>query len=129
MINTTLVTIVMGKLPDYYPWIGRGEPTPGGGESPSYGIMASNEDERQWQFYVLQESYAGEWTKKGEKKSFHLLCFEKGEIGGLTFFFTFFSIVEIFGNTQMIARKYKTYIRRFGEERTKKKVTCKHRPK
>jgi hypothetical protein len=111
----------MGKLPDYYPWIGRGEPTPGGGESPSYGIMASNEDERQWQFYVLQESYAGEWTKKGEKKSFHLLCFEKGEIGGLTFFFTFFSIVEFFGNTQMIARKYKTYIRRFGEERTKKK--------
>jgi hypothetical protein len=72
-------------------------------------------------FHILQESYAGEWTKKGEKKSFHLLCFEKGEIGGLTFFFTFFSIVEFFGNTQMIARKYKTYIRRFGEERTKKK--------
>ena len=61
------------------------------------------------------------WTKKGEKTSFHLLCFEKGEIGGLTFFFTFFSIVEFFGNTQMIARKYKTYIRRFGKERTKKK--------
>ena len=72
--------------------------------------------------------YVGEWTKKGEKKSFHLFCFEKGEIGGLTFFFTFFSIVEFFGNTQKIARKYKTYIRRFGEERGKKKVTCNHRP-
>jgi hypothetical protein len=60
--------------------------------------------------------------KKGEKK----VCtvFRKGEIGGLTFFSTFFSIVEFFGNTQMIARRYKTYIRRFGEERKKKKVTC-----
>jgi hypothetical protein len=29
------VTIVVGKMPDY-PWIGRGEPTHGGGESPSY---------------------------------------------------------------------------------------------
>ena len=35
VINTTLVTIVVGKMPDY-PWIGRGEPTHGGGESPSY---------------------------------------------------------------------------------------------
>jgi hypothetical protein len=59
--------------------------------------------------------------KKVRKKGLHLLCFEKGEIGGLTFFSTFFSIVEFFGNTQMIARRYKTYIRRFGEEREKKK--------
>jgi hypothetical protein len=59
--------------------------------------MASNEDERQWQFYVLQESYAGEWTKKGEKKSFHLLCFEKGEIGGLTFFSPFFQSWNFLG--------------------------------
>jgi hypothetical protein len=59
--------------------------------------------------------------KKVRKKGLHLLCFEKGEIGGLTFFSTFFSMVEFFGNTQMIARRYKTYIRRFGEEREKKK--------
>ena len=55
-------------------------------------------------FYILQESYAGECTKKGEKKSFHLLCSEKGEI-----------------NIQMIACWYKTYIRRFGEETKKTK--------
>ena len=35
VINTTLVTIVMGEMPDY-PWIGRGEPTHGGGESSLY---------------------------------------------------------------------------------------------
>jgi hypothetical protein len=38
---------------------------------------------------------------------FHLLPPPKGEIGGLTFFI-FFSIVENFGNTQMIAAWYKT---------------------
>ena len=32
--------------------------------------------------------------KKVRKKGAHLLCSEKGENGGLTFFFTFFSIVE-----------------------------------
>jgi len=48
------------------------------------------------------------------------LCSEKGEIGGLTFFSTFFSIVEKTGNTQMIACWYKTYRRRIGEETGKK---------
>ena len=32
--------------------------------------------------------------KKGEKKRFNVLCSEKGEIGGLTFFSTFFSVVK-----------------------------------
>ena len=44
----------------------------------------------------------------------------KGEIGGLTFFSTFFSIVEKTGNIQMLASSYKTYIRRFGEDAKKK---------
>jgi len=50
----TLVTIVVGKMPDY-PWIGRGEPTHGGGEVHRIDTIASNEDERQLQFYILQE--------------------------------------------------------------------------
>ncbi len=57
---------------------------------------------------------------KKVRKSFHLLCYKKGEIGGLTFFSTFFSIVEKTGNIQMNACWYKTYVRRFGEETEKK---------
>ena len=86
--------------------------------------MASNEDERQWQFYVLQESYAGEWTKKGEKKSFHLLCFEKGEIGGLTFFHLFFNrgiFWEYPNDRAQVQNVHTTFWRREDE---KKKVTC-----
>jgi hypothetical protein len=87
----------MGKLPDYYPWIGRGEPTPGGRESPSYGIMASNEDERQWQFYVLQESYAGEWTKKGEKKVSTFCVSKKVRLEDSPFFSPFFQSWNFLG--------------------------------
>ena len=54
MINTTLVTIVVGKMPDY-PWIGRGSRLMEGGKVHRIDTMASNEDERQWQFYILQE--------------------------------------------------------------------------
>ena len=50
VINTTLVTIVVGKLSDYYPWMGRGEPTPGGGESPSYG---DNGIKRRWEAMAI----------------------------------------------------------------------------
>jgi hypothetical protein len=45
-------------------------------------------------FHMLQEFINRSVNQKGEKKSFHLLCSEKGEIGGLTFFATFLSIVE-----------------------------------
>ena len=54
VINTTLVTIVVGKRPDY-PWIGRGEPTTGGGGSSSYWHNGIKQ-RWQWQFYILQES-------------------------------------------------------------------------
>ena len=59
-------------------------------------------------------------SKEGEKKRFNLLPPQKGEIRGLTFFSTFFSIVEKTGNTQMLASWYKTYIRHFGKDAEKK---------
>jgi len=61
-----------------------------GGGGQNIDTMASNEDERQWQFYILQKFINRSVTKKGEKKGSNLLCFEKGEIGGLTFFSPFF---------------------------------------
>jgi len=37
-------------------------------------------------FNILQEFINRLGNQKGKKKSFHLLCSEKGEIGGLIFF-------------------------------------------
>jgi len=68
-------------------------PPQGEGGSPSYCMMASNTNEGEWKFYILQEFINRGWIKKnkrGKKKRLHLLSPRKGEIGGLTFFSTFF---------------------------------------
>ena len=62
----------------------------GDGVSPSY-LLDFNERDILHTTGIHKQVGA---PKKVRKKGSHLLCFEKGENGGLTFFFTFFSIVE-----------------------------------
>jgi hypothetical protein len=62
----------------------------GDGVSPSY-LLDFNERDILHTTGIHKEVGA---PKKVRKKGAHLLGFEKGENGGLTFFFTFFSIVE-----------------------------------
>jgi hypothetical protein len=45
-------------------------------------------------FHILQEFINRFGEPNKVRKSFHLLCSQKGEIGGLTFFSAIFSIVE-----------------------------------
>ena len=114
VINTMLVTIVEGKMPDY-PWIGWGEPTHGGGGRPSY---SHNGIKQRWEAMAILHTTGIHKQvgapKKVRKKGAHLLCFEKGENGGLTFFSPFFNrgIKRQYPNNCLLVQNVHTTFRR-----------------
>jgi len=84
-------------------------------------MMASNKNEGEWKFYILQEFINRGWIKKVKKvrKKGSTFCPPEKVRSEGSPFINFFSIVEKTGNIQMLASWYKAYIRRFGEDMKK----------